>query len=433
LFLVEVLLRFSTGVEMMLILTGAAIGLWRNPIVPAWAPLALIPFILFNLFLSAGVKQILTRIFERKVFRELSMLLFVAAVALPQVLASTGVPEPLQRAFGSFAGVYALLPWGAAGNLAAGAPSALGIAALLGWTAFAWQFGRRHFERSLRLDDAPPRPFSPSSGAVSGRAGRLYRLPSLLFRDPLAAWLEREIRTLFRSPRFRLILLLGCTLGQLVWLPQSFGKYGSPTGAIATNYLTLSSLYALLLLGDNLFWNSFGFDRSAAQLYFVTPVRLATVLVAKNAVAVFFVLLETTVITLLCLVLKLPITGERTVEAYLVTMTYTLFMLSVGNLASVYQPRPISPAHAWRSSSPGKVQASLLLLYPVLSLPLLLAYGARYAFDSQLAFYAVLLVDMGIGAIVYWVALDSILEAAEGRKEAMLAALSQSGGPMSAA
>jgi len=35
---------------------------------------------------------------------------------------------------------------------------------------------------------------------------------------------------------------------------------------VSDNYLTFVSVYALLLLSDALFWNSFGFDRSAAQV-----------------------------------------------------------------------------------------------------------------------------------------------------------------------
>ena len=50
LFTIEVILRISTAIEMMLILTGAAIGLLFNPAVPLWAPLWLAVFVMFNLF-----------------------------------------------------------------------------------------------------------------------------------------------------------------------------------------------------------------------------------------------------------------------------------------------------------------------------------------------------------------------------------------------
>src|SRR5208282_5276872 len=45
LFAIEVILRVSTGVEMLLILTGAAIGLLLNRDVPLWAPFTLALFV----------------------------------------------------------------------------------------------------------------------------------------------------------------------------------------------------------------------------------------------------------------------------------------------------------------------------------------------------------------------------------------------------
>ena len=43
-------------------------------------------------------------------------------------------------------------------------------------------------------------------------------------------------------------------------------------GVLLGNYLTVVSVYSLLLLSEVCFWNSFGFDRSAAQIYFLAPV-----------------------------------------------------------------------------------------------------------------------------------------------------------------
>jgi hypothetical protein len=66
LFTIEVLLRLSTSIEMMIVLAGLAIGLARNPAVPAWAaPAALVPFVAFNLFVSAGLRPWLERLLAR--------------------------------------------------------------------------------------------------------------------------------------------------------------------------------------------------------------------------------------------------------------------------------------------------------------------------------------------------------------------------------
>jgi hypothetical protein len=60
----------------------------------------------------------------------------------------------------------------------------------------------------------------------------------------------------------------------------------------------------------------------------------------------------------------------------------------------------------------------------------LLAYAARYVVGSELAFYAVLTVVAVAGILFYLVATESALDAAEQKKEDLLAALSQGSGAL---
>jgi ABC-2 type transport system permease protein len=62
--------------------------------------------------------------------------------------------------------------------------------------------------------------------------------------------------------------------------------------------------------------------------------------------------------------------------------------------------------------------------------PILLAYLARYAFDSQAALFGVLGLDAVVGLIVYRVALDSAVRTADLTRESMIAALSTGDGPI---
>ena len=73
----------------------------------------------------------------------------------------------------------------------------------------------------------------------------------------------------------------------------------------------------------------------------------------------------------------------------------------------------------------------LFVIYPVAFIPAGLAYLARWAFQSEVAFFAVLFVDAVIALVVYRIALQSAVEAAENIKESMIAALSASEGPIS--
>src|SRR4029078_13715436 len=113
---------------------------------------------------------------------------------------------------------------------------------------------------------------SAAAHAANSWRSRLVRLPSLLLPDPVAAVVEKELRTLSRTPRFRLVFVMGFTFGLVVWLPLIFGRQPGHHSAATENYLALVCLYALALMGQVTYWNSFGFDRSAAQAYFSWPV-----------------------------------------------------------------------------------------------------------------------------------------------------------------
>ena len=75
----------------------------------------------------------------------------------------------------------------------------------------------------------------------------------------------------------------------------------------------------------------------------------------------------------------------------------------------------------------------LLVSLPLLSIPVLLAYAARHAFDSEVAFFAVLAVSGGAGVVLYGVSMETAVRLAERRKEAFLAALGESAGPLASA
>jgi hypothetical protein len=90
----------------------------------------------------------------------------------------------------------------------------------------------------------------------------------------------------------------------------------------------------------------------------------------------------------------------------------------------------MNPERAAQSSSAGRSQALLLLVYPLALLPVLLAYGGRYAFASETAFYVLLGFAATLAAIVYWVALGSAVEAAARRREEIIADLSRATGPI---
>jgi ABC-2 type transport system permease protein len=428
LFSIEILLRVSTGVEVILVTTGAGIGLLCNPKVPFWAPFWLVFFVIFNLLCSASIRDLVVRTLARKHVREIVVFLFVVAAGLPQLLILRGSEHRLKWLFSGEPAWF--LPWTACARLASGQFTVRSAAVLLSWTLAAFLFGRWQFERSLAFDFAAAES-TARTGRKTSRFEWLYQLPNAIFRDPLAALIEKELRFLSRAPRFRLVFLMGFSFGLLVWLPMAFGRNNGAHSLIADNYLTFVSVYALLLLSDALFWNCFGFDRSAAQIYFLAPFKMSTVLIGKNLAAASFVFLEIALVSLVCAVLRLPFSVLQVVEALAVTTVVTLLLLSVGNLSSFYNPRAVNPSKSLRQSSGGRVQALLILAFPVALLPVALAYLARYAFRSEWAFFGVLLVGAAIGGVVYALSLESAVKAAEQRREQIITALSGGEGPVS--
>ncbi len=430
LFALEVLLRASVAGEVLLLLAGVSAGILLNPALPLRGMAGMALFVALNLFLSTGLRDLIRRLLARRRVREVVVFLLVLMAALPQLLLLRDVSESVTHTVHS--AWFGLAPWTAAADVVLGGTRLLSWASLVLWTLAAWGFGRWQFSLSLRFDEREAAAASPRPIRSRWSVQWIFGWPSALFRDPLGGLVEKELRFLARSPRFRLVFLMGFSFGLLVWLPLAFGSNRGSAATIAANYLTFVSSYALLLLAEVSFYNVFGFDRGAAQAYYILPVPFRTVLLAKNLAAIFFVIAEVTAVAAVCALLGMPISVARVAEAYSVAAVLSVDMLAVGNLSSTYFPRAVDPAQSWQSGSVGRFHGMLLLIYPVLSIPILLAYLARYAFQSALAFSAVLAVAAVIAAVFYGVAMDSAVSAAERRKELILTALGHSSGPVSA-
>lgn len=422
LFLVEILLRLATSPEMPLVLAGALIGLWRNPAIPFWAPLIALPlYACFNLLLAAGLRGLLERAFTHRRVREIVAFLLVLAVGAPQLLVWGGLGN-LGRDL-SLRGPSISWPWVSFGRLACGQAGAEDWVLAALWLTAAWLFGRSQFDRSLRED----RPGTAPAAAV-GRGAQIAGVASLLGRlapDPMAAVLEKELRSLARSPRFRLVFLMGFSFGFLIWAPLARRE-----GSFTEGYPVLVSLYAVLLLSEVLFWNAFGFDRSAAQFWFIAPAAFRNVLVAKNLAGALLAVAEVSVVLLVCWLLRAPLTGLRIIEVYAVAVTLCLYLLAGGNLSSLRFPRPVNPEQSWGRASTGRFQMLVLFLYPLLGAPVGLAYLVRYVSGSETAFFAQLSLAALAGAVFYHASLEYALKLVERRKEQFIQTLLEQGGPV---
>ncbi len=431
LFTIEVLLRTTASMEMLIILTGGAIGVLLNPHLPAWGALAAIPFAAMQLMFALGLRDAILRLLSKRRLREISTIFFLMVYILPRVLSGRpGLTKWLETQFssGGFSGPIPIWPWTATGHLLMGQQAGIASVALLCWTGVAGVFALWQFRRTLEFDA------EAAKSAGENRANpervslmeRFYRLPSAMLGDPLAAMVEKESRYMARSSRFRMVFLSSCVFGVFI----SRTMFRESTSLWAPNYLVIEASYAMLVLGDVCIWNVFGFDRSAAQLYFLAPMRFSQVLIAKNLAAALWIGIQFLMTLALCAALRFPVTLDRAAEAVATTVVIALFQMAFGNYVAVSSPRAMDPDSSWRSRSPGGMQFLFLLIFPLTLVPVALAYLARWALASDLAFYGMLAILGAIGFVVYRVALESTVRYAEEQKEQMVSALSADHSPI---
>lgn len=436
LFVVETLLRLATAAEMVLLLAGGVTGLLRNPALGGWhaafriiAPVLM--YVLLNLLLASGVRSLLERLLSRRRLREVLIFLILIGLTAPRLLFQTGVQSA------RFHGLVALvqlpvLPWAAIARAAMGGPVSVALGPLAGWTVLAGWFGRRQFERNLRYDPvaAQAAPDSAAPRRANSWRERFYRFPSRVLADPLASIVEKELRSLSRTPRFRMVFVMGFSFGVMVWLPMVLGRDVDPKGAIEHNFLVVVCVYALTLLGQVSYWNCFGFDRSAIQFYFAAPPPISQALLGKNIASLIFIYIEVLILIAITEALRVGLRSGEVFETLVVVAVCSLYMMAFGNISSVQYPRPLTPERVSQGGAASRFQALVFIMYPVGLLPVFLAYLARYAFNSNLVFIVMMLMAAVIGGVLYWRAMESAVKTVSTRRERILAELSRGEGPV---
>jgi ABC-2 type transport system permease protein len=426
LFLVEVLLRAITSFDMLLVLAGIVVGLLRNPLY-GWgaAPYVIggaAAFVVMNVLFSAGVKSWMERFFVRTRFKEVFFLIVVLVLISPQLFFLTNTKASgLLR----LAPSHVLWPWAAMGHVMLRDSVPAGALMSVAWIAAALAFSRWQFARMLAFDGAVSvrREKQASSDSF---AERIFRLPSRFLPDPLAALIEKELRTLTRISRFRMAYGMSCFFGVLLVLPSI--RRGGRSGFLEYA-LPVMAVYGLLMLGQITYWNSLGFDRSAAQGYFCWPVKFRDALIAKNITVMVMLIPQIVLITLVAHAFHVPSSPAKIAEAFVVVGIAALFWFGLGNISSVRMPRPMNPEKMNQMSN--KLQALTILAAPVVLLPVVLAYWARAVFESEIVFAGILAIAAILGGIFYWVALDSAVKSAIERRESLLQELSRADGPIS--
>ena len=437
LFAAECLLRLGTGAEIVLLLSGLFVGLVAagSPHVIALGA-ALLLFGAFNVFLSAGVRNLIERLFQRRRVREIGLIALIGCTVLPQIFiwsqAARGVTKGL---FLSTRGIpYWVLPSGVAGKAGGDAAEWTDWVLLSAMVAAAAFFGYRQFLVGYRRVQVGGAEGESMAGRKKVKlTEKLLRRLTAAFDDPIGALLEKELKYLWRSPRFRLPFFMGFTFGVIAWVPVMRKWHDSFGAWFEQSAVTFISLYAFLLLGPVMFLNRFGFDRQSARFYFWLPLRFRQLLIAKNLATLGFAAVELALIALVCAVIGLPSGPGEIVEAVVVGSIAMLYLLSVGNHTSVRFPTASNPDRVSRAGMGHGISAVIqFLLFPLSLAPIGAAFVVRRLGFGDEAFAAVLALAALGGAVLYLYTLSRSASIGMRDRESMLAYLTEGGGPVSA-
>ena len=423
LFGIEVLLRATGSPEMIMLLLGALAGILRNHSVSPLAAMCLLFFLPINLFLSLAVREAVLHSFERNRFRELFALVVISIGIVPQILLRSQLGSEAATQFLRL-GALSFTPWRAVAN-ATLSFHVSDFAVCLVWLTMSYFVARELFRRSLRYEST-----TRGSNAQMRQfrvLDRLTRIPGSLLTDPLGALVWKELRSLLRMPRFRVVFGMACVFSVLIFIPFTLHSAGlGRSGFVTNNFVLIVTLYGLLILSDTLLFNAFGLDGSGAQIYFAAPLSLKPVFWAKNIAAVTFVLLQWLLVIAVLALMRVPVSSMAAANAVASEIVVLIYFLATGNVSSVRLARAVDPRQTLRKNAGPRMQA--WTFFATLSMFALggLAYWARWATGSYLASFAVLAIEFAIGCVVYWISLQSAVERALGSREEMIGALSRS-------
>jgi len=422
LFTIEALLGLTTSPEMIITLLGAIAGLARHPAIAPLTPLFLLLYIPFNVLLSVAIREFMLQLFRKNRLRELMGVLLIALSIAPTYILSNSVGRHSGGGFLRIGQVPGT-PWHALAKLSVSGFSWMALGVILLWIAAAYALARWQFLRTLTSDEkfetlAP----SAASRAASARSKWTgLRWPKRIASDPLAALVQKELQSLRRMPRFRVMIGMACVFGVL--LGTQIVRH-QDSGFLHNYFVATANVYGFLFVGEVLVWNVFGFDGRATQLYFAAPLGFRAVLQAKNAVAVLFLSMQTVIVLALAALLRVPISMQTVADDVAVSAVVAIFFLGLGNLTSVMLPKRVDPNQTFRKQASGSVQVWLLL--SILGIATLLGFGllAEYAIGSHWAFWSVAALEFAIGVIAYRIATESAVERAIREQERLLQTLS---------
>lgn len=250
-----------------------------------------------------------------------------------------------------------------------------------------------------------------------------WALPGL--SGQLAAIMEKEARYLSRSGPMLFALIMPI----VVLLLFHMGGNPNRPNAVAHNpnlAFPIGAAYCLLLL-TNLIYNNFGADGMGVQFFFVAPVKIRSVIIAKNLIHGGVLALE------MCLVFVATyfMYGSPAPAVVSATFVGVLFAIpldfAVGNLLSLYSPKKYDYGAFGRQRAPGlTVLASFGVQAVTIGIAIVVVLVARHYGSLWLA-----TIVFAALALAAWALYQAVLGRIDGialsKRESLIATIAKTG------
>ncbi len=266
----------------------------------------------------------------------------------------------------------------------------------------------------FRGEDLSEAPATRQRAARVHRA-RLNAVPgnsahsSSLLPPGIAACLSKEFRYLLRSGPKLYVLVMPVFVVLLFSMRTSGVSYFMGThSSIGDMYFSYGCAYTMLIF-VSLLYNSFGSDGSGVQFYFVAPLRIRDVVLAKNMLAAGIFIIEAVAIYIATMAVSRAAPLDLTI-ATLAWSAFTLLLsMAVGNVRSIVSPKIIDAGKVRGQNVSGlNSLISLLVVFSSVLLGGTVLVVCHFLHLSPWIAAAGFLILTVFAAMVYWLVLEKI-------------------------
>jgi ABC-2 type transport system permease protein len=252
-------------------------------------------------------------------------------------------------------------------------------------------------------------------------------IPSFAFLPAaVAACLIKEIRYLLRSGPKLYVLVMPVFVVFLFSVRTSGMNYAGVTHNGLTGMLFSYGCAYTQLIFVGLIYNSLGGDGSGVQFYFIAPVRLSDVILAKNLLTCGIFALEAVLIYIAAAFISTPAPLDLT-AATLAWSLFALFLnMSIGNVRSIVSPKVLDPGKV-RSQNVSGLNSliSLVVVIVAVALGAVATVLCRYFHTTYWPAAAVFLALAVFAFVAYALVLRKLDKIAADNLEGLTAVLSK--------